>query len=102
MSEYYFNFQSDSGSLTEDHALYKWGSQYRIATETNRDPRIGGKLKDLLRASGLVSVRSKYIAIPIGGWSHGGRQQCRITLSRHVAHGILNRCEVASRRRAKS
>ena len=101
MSEYYFNFQSDSGSLTKDHALYKWGLQYRRATESNRDPRIGGKLKDLLRASGLVNVQTKYIAIPIGGWSRGRRYDCRATISRQLAHGLLDRCKITNRRRTK-
>lgn len=71
MCEYYFNFQSDSGCLTKDNALYKWGSSYRGATEASRDPRVGRKLKDMLHAAGLVDVQTKYIAIPIGGWSRG-------------------------------
>lgn len=69
MVEYYYNFQSDSGLLTDDHAIRKWYAYYRRAMETERDPRVGSRLQDLMRNAGLVDVQGLQYNLPIGPWS---------------------------------
>ena len=71
MVEYYYNFQSDSGLLTDDHAIRKWYTYYRRAMETERDPRVGSRLQDLMRNAGLVDVQGLQCNLPIGPWSTG-------------------------------
>ncbi|EOD47288.1 Methyltransferase type 11 [Neofusicoccum parvum] len=51
MAEFYYIIQSDSGMLTDDHALMQWSNGYRYTMERDRDPR-------------EVTYR-----MPIGGWS---------------------------------
>jgi len=72
MVEFYYNIQSDSGRLTENHAMYKWGVTYRATMEyIDRDPRIGRTLADKLRSAGLHDVHARTFQIPIGAWSRG-------------------------------
>lgn len=68
MAELYYNIQSDSGMLTEEHALYQWGEKYRSAMERDRDPRVGNRLVELMRTARLGEVQSRYIPLPIGEW----------------------------------
>lgn len=71
MAEYYYNIQSDSGRLREDHAMYKWGVTYRGLMEDDRDPRVGRSLVDKMRNAGFRDVYSHTYRIPIGPWSGG-------------------------------
>lgn len=72
MAEYYYNFQSDAGLLTQDHALRQWGDAYRSAMEIeHRDPRVGHRLGQMMADAGLVDVRSIKYDLPIGPWSSG-------------------------------
>jgi len=71
MAEYYYNIQSDTGRLGEDHAMYKWGVTYRALMEVDRDPRIGRHLVDKLRNAGLHDIHSRSYRIPIGPWPRG-------------------------------
>ena len=71
MVEYYYIVQSDSGLLTDDHALQQWGQVYRGAMEQDRDPRIGRTLAEKMRAAGLHDIHSRTFHIPIGNWSDG-------------------------------
>lgn len=71
MVEYYYNFQSDSGLLTDNHAIRRWYAYYRHAMETERDPRVGSRLQDLMRNAGLVDIQGLQYSLPIGPWSTG-------------------------------
>lgn len=71
MVEYYYNFQSDSGLLTDNHAIRRWYAYYRRAMEAERDPRVGSRLQDLMRNAGLVDVQGLQYSLPIGPWSTG-------------------------------
>jgi hypothetical protein len=72
MVEYYYNIQSDTGRLTDNHAMYKWGVTYRATMELiDRDPRIGRTLAEKLRNAGLHDVHSRTYQIPIGPWAGG-------------------------------
>ncbi|OCK86024.1 S-adenosyl-L-methionine-dependent methyltransferase [Lepidopterella palustris CBS 459.81] len=76
MAEYYYNFQSDAGLLTQDHALRQWGDAYRSAMEIeHRDPRVGHRLGQMMADAGLVDVRSIKYDLPIGPWSSDLRLQ---------------------------
>lgn len=73
MAEYYYNIQSDSGRLTEDHSIYKWGQTYRAVMEhfLDREPRIGQHLADKLGRAGLHNIHTRAFQIPIGDWPTG-------------------------------
>ena len=71
MVEIYFNVQSDSGSLTEEHALRKWSSRYIRALDDIKDVRAGMKLANFMTAAGLVDVETKMIPFPLSAWSNG-------------------------------
>jgi hypothetical protein len=70
-AEYYYNVQSDSGRLTENQELYRWGQGYRAAMERDRDPRVGRTLGDKLRHAGFTDVNTRSFHIPIGDWPTG-------------------------------
>jgi hypothetical protein len=71
-AEYYYNIQSDSGRLQEDHDLYQWGHAYRAAmTRADRDPRIGLGLGEKLTQAGFSDVQTRTYQIPIGDWHTG-------------------------------
>jgi hypothetical protein len=70
-AEFYYNIQSDSGRLTEQHALYQWGHGYRATMESDRDPRVGRTLGDKLRHAGLVDMHTQTFQVPIGDWPTG-------------------------------
>jgi len=69
--EYYYIIQSDSGRLTDQHALQQWGLVYRAAMERERDPRVGRNLRGLLRDANLRDIQERTYNVPIGGWSSG-------------------------------
>jgi hypothetical protein len=72
MVEYYYNIQSDTGRLTDNHAMHRWGVTYRATMEyIDRDPRIGRTLADKLRNAGLHDVHARTFQIPIGPWPRG-------------------------------
>ncbi|KAJ5133141.1 hypothetical protein N7526_004506 [Penicillium atrosanguineum] len=70
MIEIYFNAQSDNGSLTDDHALRRWSTQYMRALEDRKDLRVASKLRNHFLNSGLVEVDSKMIQLPLSAWSN--------------------------------
>lgn len=72
MVEIYFNVQSDNGSITDDHALRRWSSQYMRALEDEKDLRIGSRLRSICVEAGLEEVDTKMIPLPLSGWSTGG------------------------------
>ncbi|KAJ5112572.1 hypothetical protein N7532_000617 [Penicillium argentinense] len=73
MIEIYFNVQSDNGSITDDHALRRWSTQYMRALEDRKDLRIGSRLRGLLTSEGLTEVDTKMIPLPLSAWSHDRR-----------------------------
>jgi hypothetical protein len=71
-AELYYNIQSDSGRLTDEHSTYHWYQKYQTgAAQLNRDPRVGRKLRDMFNNAGLVDVRQRFFRIPIGDWQAG-------------------------------
>lgn len=72
MMEYYANIQSDSGRLSSQSALRRWWEAYVSAMErSNRDPRIGQRLQQLMTEAGLRDVGGTIMHVPIGGWDPG-------------------------------
>lgn len=71
MVEIYFNVQSDNGSITDEHALRRWSTQYLRALEDRKDLRIGSKLRNLMTEAGFVEVDAKMIPLPLSAWSTG-------------------------------
>lgn len=71
MVEIYFNAQSDNGSLTDEHALRRWSTQYMRALEDRKELRIGTRLRNLFTSAGLVEVDIKMIPLPLSAWSTG-------------------------------
>ncbi|KAF1813552.1 S-adenosyl-L-methionine-dependent methyltransferase [Eremomyces bilateralis CBS 781.70] len=70
MAEWYLNFQSDSGRLTESHALTQWYTLYQGACQQmNRNPRVGRELRRYLQDAGLQDIHDFCYRVPIGAWS---------------------------------
>lgn len=78
MAEFYYIIQSDSGLLTDEHALMQWSNGYRYTMERDRDPRVGRHLGQLMRSAGLVDVQEVTYRMPIGGWATGRGLRLRI------------------------
>ena len=71
MVEFYYNCQSDNGSITEESALRQWSNQYLSALDDKKDPRAPLQLGTHLANAGFTSVESQMIPLPISGWSNG-------------------------------
>lgn len=71
MIEIYFNVQSDNGSITDEHALRRWSTQYMRAQEDRKDLRIGTRLRSMLTSAGLTEVDTKMIPLPLSAWGNG-------------------------------
>lgn len=71
MIELYFNVQSDNGSITDEHALRRWSTQYMRALEDKKDLRVGSRLRNMLTSAGLTEVDTKMIPLPLSAWSNG-------------------------------
>lgn len=71
MVEIYFNVQSDNGSITDQHALRRWSTQFMRALEDRKELRIGSRLKGLLESGGLVEVDARMIPLPLSAWPSG-------------------------------
>lgn len=76
MVEIYFNAQSDNGSLTDEHALRRWSTQYMRALEDRKELRIGSRLRSFFTNSGLVEVDTKMVPLPLSAWSNGQYARC--------------------------
>ncbi len=78
-SELYYNIQSDSGHLTEEHSIHHWYQYYQTgAQQLNRDPRVGQKLHNMFHNARLADIRQRHFQIPIGDWPQG---QCSLLYS---------------------
>ncbi|KAJ5407866.1 hypothetical protein N7509_001749 [Penicillium cosmopolitanum] len=73
MIEIYFNVQSDNGSITDEHALRRWSTQYMRAQEDRKDLRIGTRLRSMLTSAGLTEVDTKMIPLPLSAWGNDQR-----------------------------
>ncbi|CAI7579162.1 unnamed protein product [Penicillium pancosmium] len=73
MIEIYFNVQSDNGSITDEHALRRWSTQYMRAQEDRKDLRIGTRLRNMLTSAGLTEVDTKMIPLPLSAWGNDQR-----------------------------
>lgn len=71
MIEIYFNVQSDNGSITDEHALRRWSTQYMRSQEDRKDLRIGTRLRNMLTNAGLKEVDTKMIPLPLSAWGNG-------------------------------
>ncbi|KAK2877824.1 hypothetical protein FQN49_001165, partial [Arthroderma sp. PD_2] len=89
MVEIYFNVQSDSGALTENHALRRWSTSYIAALEGTKDLRAGMKLANLMSSVGLVDIESKMIPLPLSGWSTDPRTRAIGEANRENCHLLL-------------
>ncbi|OMP88818.1 hypothetical protein BK809_0005539, partial [Diplodia seriata] len=78
MAEFYYIIQSDSGLLTDEHALMQWSNGYRHTMEQDRDPRAGRHLGQLMRTAGLSDVQEVTYRMPIGGWPTGKALRLRV------------------------
>ena len=61
--------QSDNGSINETHALRQWSNNYIRALDSTKDPRSALQLQNMLVTSGLQSVESRIIPVPLCAWS---------------------------------
>jgi len=86
MVEYYFNFQSDNGRLTDAHALSRWYGKYAEAMQQDRDPRIGIHLEQLMRQAGLRDVTVRKYNLHVGGWSKGMKKSIPHLTFREASH----------------
>ncbi|KAF2684566.1 S-adenosyl-L-methionine-dependent methyltransferase [Lentithecium fluviatile CBS 122367] len=69
MMEYYPNIQSDNGRLSSQSALSRWWEAYASAMErSNRNPRVGHRLQQIMTEAGLRDVGGSIFHLPIGGW----------------------------------
>ncbi|KAJ5739446.1 hypothetical protein N7533_012230 [Penicillium manginii] len=73
MIEIYFNVQSDNGSITDEHALRRWSTQYMRSQEDRKDLRIGTRLRNMLTNAGLKEVDTKMIPLPLSAWGNDQR-----------------------------
>ncbi|GIJ98582.1 hypothetical protein Aspvir_000700 [Aspergillus viridinutans] len=71
LTEIYFNVQSDNGSITEEHALRRWSTQFLRSYEGTKDVRVGTRLNNLLRDRGFEDIDARMIPLPLSAWSTG-------------------------------
>ncbi|KAK2004877.1 TAM domain methyltransferase [Colletotrichum falcatum] len=67
--DYSLLFDSDDGSLTDDHETMKWEKMgNKIADQIGRDFSPGPKLHNWVKEAGFCNVTHKHYKIPIGPW----------------------------------
>jgi hypothetical protein len=84
MVEYHFIIQSDSGLLTDSHAIQQWQAAYKWYMDLERDPRIGRRLTQHMRDAGLDRVQEQTYRLPIGSWPTGMYPACRTAACRGI------------------
>ncbi|KAF7125885.1 hypothetical protein CNMCM5793_002244 [Aspergillus hiratsukae] len=87
--EIYFNVQSDNGSLTEEHALRRWSTQFLRSYEQTKDLRVGTRLNNLLKDAGFEEVDARMIPLPLSGWSNDPRMRAIGMLNRENVNKLL-------------
>ena len=71
MVEFYYNIQSNNGTITDDHNLRRWSELYSRAHEGSRDLRAPMRFKSLFDQAGFVEVETRMIPVHLNGWSGG-------------------------------
>ncbi|KAF2836014.1 S-adenosyl-L-methionine-dependent methyltransferase [Patellaria atrata CBS 101060] len=68
--EFNYIFQSDNGSLTDDHALSRWREAFVWCMENpvKREIRAGRELRGWLESANFAEVSATTYNLPIGGW----------------------------------
>lgn len=69
MVEFYYNIQSDNGTITDEHALRRWSALYLSAHERSKDLRAPMRFNSLFDQAGFVEVETTMIPVPLNGWS---------------------------------
>ncbi|KAF8460392.1 S-adenosyl-L-methionine-dependent methyltransferase [Kalaharituber pfeilii] len=69
MVEFYYNVQSDNGTLTDGHALRRWSEMYLRAHDEARDLRAPLRFKALFEQAGFVDVEIRMIPVHLSSWS---------------------------------
>ncbi|KAF8420677.1 S-adenosyl-L-methionine-dependent methyltransferase [Tirmania nivea] len=99
MVEFYYNVQSDNGSLTENHALRRWSNMYLEANEQSRDLRAPLRFRTLFDQAGFVDVETRMIPVHLSGWSRNDNERIigeaykevfRATLSALGLHPLID------------
>ncbi|KAL1876834.1 hypothetical protein VTK73DRAFT_9136 [Phialemonium thermophilum] len=63
-------YYSEDGSLTKDHATYKWiNTLLEAARKIGRDPCPGVQLEDRVREAGFKNITHQKFRFPIGPWA---------------------------------
>jgi len=86
MIEFYYNIQSDNGSLTDNHALRRWSDLYLRANEQSRDLRAPLRFRTLFDQAGFVDVETRMIPVHLNGWS---RSRKSLLAFRPLCPGIV-------------
>ncbi|KAF7163148.1 hypothetical protein CNMCM5623_008218 [Aspergillus felis] len=87
--EIYFNVQSDNGSITEEHALRRWSTQFLRSYEGTKDVRVGTRLNNLLRDGGFKEIDARMIPLPLSAWSIDRKMQEIGMLNRDNVNNLL-------------
>lgn len=67
--EYSLKIYSEDGSLTPEHAEYRWNQLGCDACEDfGKDPYPGGKLEGYMKEAGFEDVYDERFRMPVGPW----------------------------------
>lgn len=69
MVEFYYNIQSNNGTITDEHSLRRWSELYTSAHEVSRDLRAPMRFKTLFEQAGFVEVETRMVPVHLNGWS---------------------------------
>ncbi|ETN43406.1 uncharacterized protein HMPREF1541_02565 [Cyphellophora europaea CBS 101466] len=83
-------FLSDDGTLSEDHALYKWGKNFFDASVNfGTDARAPQFLKQQMLEAGFVNVEQHILKLPVGSWPKDPRlKRCGLFETVNMTDGI--------------
>lgn len=70
-AEVHLSIQSDNGTITRQHGAGQLTDLFIEAMSKTRDLQAPSKLKAMMGDAGLIELESKYIQIPLNGWSAG-------------------------------
>ncbi|KAI9054724.1 hypothetical protein LZ554_001875 [Drepanopeziza brunnea f. sp. 'monogermtubi'] len=90
MVEIYLNFQSDNGTLTDNHALRQWSARYLESMVGLKDPRVALRLPDMMREAGFVDIEHRMVRLPTCGWSMDQRDNEIGTANRENVQRMLS------------
>ncbi|KAK3905705.1 S-adenosyl-L-methionine-dependent methyltransferase [Staphylotrichum tortipilum] len=90
MVEISFSAQSDSGRLTDDHALRVWSQSYMQSVQPAKDPSAPQHLRDWMAQAGFVDIETNMLQLPLSGWPEDARQQAIGTANQATAHRLMS------------